>query len=302
MTTDFDRLARAWLDDGPTELSDRALDAALAEIHLTRQRRALRAPWRFTSMLVRSRATALAATALVVVVGTAGLLSLNARTPSDLGGSGSGLSTTETPTDAPNAAPSAATPGITGWLEYTSDIHGFTVAYPSDWSVARAATRKWQAGDTPFVEGWPYADVFANPEEGDDSIAVFVWDTPAAKKTDFASDEGLLAWAAKFCNDIGAPACDSFGEGAVSMCLDVARVSCEPAILVPTADVQYAFFTGAESWSSYGMGEPKMRVVLVARPDDFPAAAAYGGSVQLLRSFLTTMGVTPCMTDLRCDF
>ena len=37
---EFDRTARAWLADGPNQISDRALRAALDEIHVTRQRRA----------------------------------------------------------------------------------------------------------------------------------------------------------------------------------------------------------------------------------------------------------------------
>jgi hypothetical protein len=37
---DFDRTAQLWLEDGPTVMSDRALQAALDEIHVTRQRRA----------------------------------------------------------------------------------------------------------------------------------------------------------------------------------------------------------------------------------------------------------------------
>ena len=42
MTTDrdFDRIAMAWLADGPDELSDRVLDTVVDQIHLTRQRRA----------------------------------------------------------------------------------------------------------------------------------------------------------------------------------------------------------------------------------------------------------------------
>jgi hypothetical protein len=36
---DFDRTARLWLEDGPTILSDRTLQAALDEINVTRQRR-----------------------------------------------------------------------------------------------------------------------------------------------------------------------------------------------------------------------------------------------------------------------
>ena len=38
---EFDLTARAWLDDGPTRMSDRALLSALEEIHTTRQRRAV---------------------------------------------------------------------------------------------------------------------------------------------------------------------------------------------------------------------------------------------------------------------
>ncbi len=43
---EFDWTARAWLEDGPTRMSDRALLSALEEIHTTRQRRALWPAWR----------------------------------------------------------------------------------------------------------------------------------------------------------------------------------------------------------------------------------------------------------------
>ena len=41
MTTDpdFDRTARAWLDDGPTELADHVLEAVFDDVHHTTQRR-----------------------------------------------------------------------------------------------------------------------------------------------------------------------------------------------------------------------------------------------------------------------
>ena len=45
---EFGLVARAWLDDGPTRMSDRALLSALEEIHTTRQRRALWPAWRAT--------------------------------------------------------------------------------------------------------------------------------------------------------------------------------------------------------------------------------------------------------------
>jgi len=79
--TDYDRLASAWLADGPTELVDRVLDAALREVHSTHQRRALRVPWRFPYMPAVTRATGIAAVALVAAVGAGGLLYLNSSGP-----------------------------------------------------------------------------------------------------------------------------------------------------------------------------------------------------------------------------
>ena len=43
-------------------------------------------------------------------------------------------------------AASFVTPGITGWTPYTSAVYGFTMSYPSDWSVDDPASHKWQPG------------------------------------------------------------------------------------------------------------------------------------------------------------
>jgi hypothetical protein len=64
---DFDRTARAWLDDGPTRMADHALLSALKEIHTTRQRRAMWPVSMATSVTVVAR-VAMAAV-LVVAVG-----------------------------------------------------------------------------------------------------------------------------------------------------------------------------------------------------------------------------------------
>ncbi len=69
--TDFDRHAAAWLADGPTELSDRVLDTALAEVHLTRQRRRWTL-WRTQTMSLR-----LGTASLVAVVAIVGLVGFN---------------------------------------------------------------------------------------------------------------------------------------------------------------------------------------------------------------------------------
>ena len=67
---DFDRTARLWLQDGPSQLADRVLDAALDEIHVTKQRRAWWPARRFPSM---SNATRLAVVAAVLVAAVAGI-------------------------------------------------------------------------------------------------------------------------------------------------------------------------------------------------------------------------------------
>jgi hypothetical protein len=70
---EFDRAARAWLDDGPTRMSDRALSSAFQKIHSTRQRRALGPAWRTNRM--NAYATLVAAAAvLAVAIGSYQLL------------------------------------------------------------------------------------------------------------------------------------------------------------------------------------------------------------------------------------
>lgn len=70
MTTprDPDRLVRAFLDEGPTVLPDRAVESLLGEVHRTRQRADL-GPWRTLPMF----RTPLAAAAVIAVVAIGGL-------------------------------------------------------------------------------------------------------------------------------------------------------------------------------------------------------------------------------------
>jgi hypothetical protein len=101
-TPDFDRLARAWLDEGPKHLSDFALEEALKEVHLTRQRRALRVLWRIPLMPAVSRATGIAAVALLAVVGAGGLIYLNSPKEGGAGG-----------TPSPFSSPAVTSPAAT---------------------------------------------------------------------------------------------------------------------------------------------------------------------------------------------
>jgi hypothetical protein len=68
---DFDQTARLWLEDGPIVLSDRALLAALDEIHVTRQRRAWWPARRFKEM--NSFAKFAVAAAVVLVAALVGI-------------------------------------------------------------------------------------------------------------------------------------------------------------------------------------------------------------------------------------
>ncbi len=67
---EFDRTARLWLQDGPSQLADRVLEAALDEIHVTRQRRAWWPARRFPSI---GNAMRLAAVVAVLAVAVAGI-------------------------------------------------------------------------------------------------------------------------------------------------------------------------------------------------------------------------------------
>ncbi len=92
-----ERAARSWLEEGPTQAPDRAVEAALLRIETTSQERDLRVPWRVSTMSTPARLVAAAVIAIVVVGG--GVYALGSQ-PSGVGG----------PTSSP---PPAATPAPT---------------------------------------------------------------------------------------------------------------------------------------------------------------------------------------------
>jgi hypothetical protein len=223
-------------------------------------------------------ARAAAGIAIVAVVGV-GILVLNSRPPSPAA----------TGAPSPSPAPSDAAPGIEAFTPYTSAQYGTTFGYPDDWTLHAAATRGWQASDSFGADDVSFADVFVSPEE---DIALFVWEMPAGEGADVESVEGLTAWARTFCKDVDAPACAGFTQRAVPMCLNAGGDPCRGALLVPTAGQQWAFFV---NWGTATLtsNPDRVTVVAIARDDSFPSAARYGGSVELLKSILTTMGVHP---------
>lgn len=279
--SDFDRNAVAWLADGPTELNDRVLDAALREVHLTRQRRRWSAPWRATLMSMR-----LGAAAAIALVAVVGLLAFNL-----VGGVGPSPTLTAPPSHPPaTAAPTPSAAAVAtldpkSWTTYTSAQYGFNIGHPANW-VAVPATRAWSfAQDTdataPRSVG---ADHFTSP---DSALRVSAWEVPLPPGTTIESRENLVALINDYCAQTGAKTCAGIRDRAVLFCNE-AR-DCHPAFLVPFDDWTGAFAEGG------GLGG--MLVVAVWRSENDPEVAPYGGSRRLLEAFLSTMNIVPPVGD-----
>jgi hypothetical protein len=132
---EFDRAARAWLDDGPTRMSDRGLASALHEIHTTRQRRALWPAWRATPVSTFARVASAAVLAVAV-----GLTAINVVPRPPDGPNVGGASPSPTPTQALDL------PDLT--KTFVSPRNGFSVKHP-DTAVLTPANvmDSWDPGD-----------------------------------------------------------------------------------------------------------------------------------------------------------
>ena len=158
---DFDRTARAWLEEGPAQLSDRVLQAALDEIHVTRQRRAWWPARRLSPMHTATK-VAIAAAA-VVVLAIAGLELLP-------GGGPGGPIATPTPTPSPTPSPASFGPHALGALEpgtYLLDaVQPFRITFtvPAGWEKLIAPATIWAAPASDARLGFMTVDnVFIDP-------------------------------------------------------------------------------------------------------------------------------------------
>ena len=172
---EFDRTARAWLHDGPTRMSDRAVLSALAEIHKTRQRRAWLPARRATPMSIYLRA----AIAAVLVVGI-GLVAINVL-PRGSDGSGVGSEPTATPSASPppSAAPPAAVPELTE--TFISESNGFSVRYPEDATINQATELWVPDGNVPdnatydFVHSDTFGSFGGSSTAMPDAVSIDEW-------------------------------------------------------------------------------------------------------------------------------
>ena len=129
---EFERTARAWLDDGPNQISDRAVQSALDQIHVTRQRRAWWPARRFSSMGNPLRLVAgLAAVVLASVIG------LSLLPGGGFAGGLVGPPPSPTPTPLPTPIPSPLTVGDPAPMAGRHVRHGRPIPGPCHVHAAR---------------------------------------------------------------------------------------------------------------------------------------------------------------------
>jgi hypothetical protein len=264
---DFDRIAGAWLAEGPSELADRVLDAALDEVHLTHQRRRPTVPWRIRTMNTPLRFAA--AIAIIAVVGYVGLTLFNPRG----GGPGGVPSPTPTPTvtpaPSPTPAPTVDLLDTSIWTTYVSDRYGFSIAHPANWEE-RPSGHVWtmQTDGTDFMNTG--AEVFVDlTGEG---LRVSIWSVAVQPGT------SVEAWLETYCTTSGSTPCADILASSAAVTMDD-HAGFRPAF---DQDTQ-AFF----------LIDDRIYSVTIWRTDDDPSVAKFGGGIRLLDALLSTMQLLP---------
>ncbi len=275
-TPEFDQRIADWLETDHSAAPADVLSTVVAALpSIPQARRGPFAPWRLTPMTNFMRAAA--GIAIVAVVGV-GVLALNQRPP----GSGATGSPAPTPTAVPSATLSATvepSPSLALGATYTSEVYGFSIGYPEGWKVVASAQRRWDAeldARTDFSS--PGLDTFSNAEG---SVAFSAWQVPHEADINLDSRRDLMEFAETFCLASSNAPCTDIPERAVQMCKE--RADCHPAVIVPFDQDVLAFFGGTEN--------DTVSVVAVWWGDSAPEVAEYGGSIELLKTILTSMNV-----------
>jgi hypothetical protein len=282
---DFERISNAWLADGPTELADRVLDAALHVVHLTHQRRRL-APWRTTHMsFLSSNMARLAAVVVVAIVALGGAFYLLGP---NRGGVGGPVATPTPPPPTAAPSPSAVAQSTFGaidtstWTTYTSTRYGFKIGHPADWTE-RPADHSWTFPPA-AASGAP--DAMGTSTEGfiapGQTILVSAWSVAVASGTT------ATTWISNlYCPSLYVPSpsdqapCDRLGPGGP-------RVT--PVAVDGHAGSLVRF---AEDTQAFVLVGNTMYVVACWRPESDPSVTPYLGASRLLEGYISTMHLLP---------
>ena len=256
----FERAVRDWLDDGSDRTPRPAIDAVLLAVKTTRQERDLRIPRRFTQMPTYIRLVA--GIAIAAVVGFGVLLYSN-REP----GVGGQPTPTPPPTAVPTASPTASLLDTSGWVPYTSERYGFTIAHPDDWSED-PASRAWNFESD--VQAWAHLESTDHFNDAEGLVGLSAWSTAVAPGTTVES------WMEAYCAGQNAGPCTGIQDGAVDV--ETRDQHAGRLVFGPDTDTM-AFILDGQT----------MYVVAVWRGETDPAVQSYGGARALLEGFLSTL-------------
>jgi hypothetical protein len=236
-------IADVYEREAPTRAPDWVLASVLDAIDTTPQRRVLvHVPWRFPEM--NSFAKLAIAAVVVVAIGAVGLSMLGPRSSSGVGGQPSASpSASPTPTFGATVSP-APPPPLTG--TFTSDRHGFSIAYPEGWAT-QAATAPATSEFPGF--GSPEGDYMYDPDLQDHLFIVVVSMPLAGREGADWGDETLNRMA-------------TFGD--CDLPLDPVSLDGNPGLLCATTST-------AVAWA----GDRGYVVVLYGSGDDPSAVARY---------------------------
>ena len=147
MTDDrsLERVARTWLEIGPTQAPDRPVEAALALIEHTAQERAWPRPFDGVRWKLGTRPVMAIAVLAAVLVGGVAILRPDPGPGPAISPSPSPSASSEPSASPPPAASAseAAPPVLTA--TFRSPRNGFSLTYPGDWIVTPASAR-WETG------------------------------------------------------------------------------------------------------------------------------------------------------------
>jgi hypothetical protein len=216
----LERAARSWLEAGPIEAPDHAVEAALLRVQTTHQERDVRVPWRAPSMFgISSRYLVAAAVAIAVFVG--GALLLRPGGNSSVGGPSPAPSASHTTSAAssPAVRPSsslapAPTPTPTlvdiGLLtqSHASDLYRYQVRYPPAWQL-EAGIADGVPDDIPSDLSLRRDDFYSDTASGS-GHGLMVTSAPLGTMTDLAGWTALVTHqvGTKFGSYLHFSACD----------------------------------------------------------------------------------------------
>ena len=150
---DFDHVAQAWLREGPDQLADHILDAALEQVHDTAQLRRRGLRWRFPDM---SSSLRIAGALTVVAIAAAGTFALLPRQPS-VGTIASPIPAPTTSVAPASVAPTAAAPTASAaapvaLIPFQSTRYHYSMDRPASWTAV-AGTEDWAPDRFPSPGG-----------------------------------------------------------------------------------------------------------------------------------------------------